>query len=205
MQGYQGSWVVIVRRHNLEAIIEFEDPHWITTNRTWGYPNNKTRQTSKNSMRPKFQSKQSVIINAPLKKVWEFSQDLSRIAEYHPRVNQVELISGKQFREAGASYKCHLSDGRNTCVEKDIEIVPMEKIVTILPSDTMGLTKLLPDYLVETTFKSLDDKTTLVEISQVYSSSKWKVWLLNFIIKRKVAMETLDTLNAAKRNIENER
>jgi len=155
-------------------------------------------------MRPKFQSKQSVIINAPLEKVWEFSQDLSRIAEYHPRVNKVDLISGKQFREAGVAYQCHLSDGKNTCIEKDIEIVPMEKIVTILPSDTMGLTKLLPDYVVETTFKKIDDKTTKVEISHFYSSSKWKVWLLNFIIKRKVARETMDTLNAAKKNIENE-
>ncbi len=155
-------------------------------------------------MRPKFQSKQSVIINAPLEKVWEFSQDLSRIAEYHPRVNKVDLISGKQFREAGVAYQCHLSDGKNTCIEKDIEIVPMEKIVTILPSDTMGLTKLLPDYVVETIFKKIDDKTTKVEISHFYSSSKWKVWLLNFIIKRKVARETMDTLNAAKKNIENE-
>lgn len=155
-------------------------------------------------MRPKFQSKQSVIINAPLEKVWEFSQDLSRIAEYHPRVNKVDLISGKPFRAAGVAYQCHLSDGKNTCIEKDIEIVPMEKIVTILPSDTMGLTKLLPDYVVETTFKKIDDKTTKVDISHFYSSSKWKVWLLNFIIKRKVARETMDTLNAAKKNIENE-
>ncbi|HEV8285592.1 MAG TPA: SRPBCC family protein [Chitinophagaceae bacterium] len=155
-------------------------------------------------MRPKFQSKQSVIINAPLEKVWEFSQDLSRIAEYHPRVDKVDLISGKQFREAGVSYQCHLSDGKNTCIEKDIEIIPMEKIVTVFTADTMGLTKLLPDYVVETTFKKIDDHTTKVEISHFYSSSKWKVWLLNFIIKRKVAGETIDTLNAAKKNIENE-
>ena len=155
-------------------------------------------------MRPKFQSKQSVIINAPIEKVWEFNQDLSRIAEYHPRVNKVDLISGKQFREAGVAYQCHLSDGKNTCIEKDIEIVPMEKIVTVFPSDTMGLTKLLPDYIVESTLKKIDDKSTKVEISHFYSSSKWKVWLLNFIIKRKVAWETMDTLSAMKKNIENE-
>ena len=111
-------------------------------------------------MRPKFQSKQSVIINAPIEKVWEFNQDLSRIAEYHPRVNKVDLISGKQFREVGVAYQCHLSDGKNTCIEKDIEIVPMEKIVTVFVSDTMGLTKLLPDYIVESTLKKIDDKTT---------------------------------------------
>ncbi len=155
-------------------------------------------------MRPKFQSRQSVTINAPLEKVWEFGQDLSRIAEYHPRVNKVDLISGKQFREAGAAYQCHLSDGKNTCIEKDIEIIPMEKIVTVFLSDTMGLTKLLPDYVVETALKKIDDQTTQIDIAHFYSSSKLKVWLLNFFIKRKVAKETQYTLNAVKKAIENE-
>ena len=155
-------------------------------------------------MRPTFQSRQSVTINAPLEKVWEFGQDLSRIAEYHPRVNKVDLISGKQFREAGVAYQCHLSDGKNTCIEKDIEIIPMEKIVTVFLSDTMGLTKLLPDYVVETALKKIGDQATQMEISHFYSSSKLKVWLLNFFIKGKVAKETQDTLNAIKKAIENE-
>jgi hypothetical protein len=159
--------------------------------------------TKENQIKPKFQSKQSVIINASLDKVWDFSQDLSKIGEYHPRVNKVDLISGKQFRGDGVAYQCHLSDGKNTCIEKDIEIVPKEKIVTVFRSDTMGLTKLLPDYVVETTFKKIDDYTTKVEISHYYSSSKLKVWLLNLIIKRKVARETMDTLNASKKSIEN--
>ena len=154
-------------------------------------------------MRPKFQSKQTVIINAPIEKVWEYNQDLSKIADYHPRVNKVDLISGRQFREAGVAYQCHLKDGKNTCIEKDIEIIPMEKIVTVFLSDTMGLTKLLPDYVVESTLKKNDDKTTKVEISHFYSSSKLKVWLLNFIIKPKIARETTDTLSAMKNKIEN--
>jgi len=154
-------------------------------------------------MRPKFQSKQSVIINAPIEKVWEYNQDLLKIADYHPRVNKVDLISGRQFREVGVAYQCHLKDGKNTCIEKDIEIIPMEKIVTVFSSDTMGLTKLLPDYIVESTVKKNDDKTTKVEISHFYSSSKFKVWLLNFIIKPKIARETTVTLNAMKNKIEN--
>ena len=153
-------------------------------------------------MRPKFQSKQSVIINAPIEKVWEYNQYLSKIADYHPRVNKVDLISGKQFREVGVAYQCHLKDGKNTCIEKDIEIIPMEKIVTIFPSDTIGLTKLLPDYVVESALKKIDDKTTKVEISHFYSSSKLKVWLLNFIIKPKIVRETTNTLNAMKNKIE---
>ncbi len=153
-------------------------------------------------MRPKFQSRQEVIINAPVEKVWEFNMDLSKIAEYHPRVNQVDLISGKQFREAGVSYQCHLNDGKNTCVETDIEIVPMQKLVTVFPQDTMGLTKLLPDYVVESTLSKVGDNATKVEMSHYYSSSKLLVRLLNFYIKRKLARETQDTLNAMKKCIE---
>ncbi len=153
-------------------------------------------------MRANFQSKQTVIINAPIEKVWEYNQDLSKIADYHPRVNKVDLISDKQFREVGISYRCHLTDGKNTCVEKDIEIIPMEKIVTVFTSDTMGLTKLLPDYVVESTLNKINDTTTQVEISHFYSSLKLKVRLLNFIIKPKIARETTDTLNAMKTKIE---
>lgn len=80
----------------------------------------------------------------------------------------------------------------------------MEKIVTIFTSDTMGLTKLLPDYLVETSFKKIDNNQTEVMISHFYSSSKLKVWLLNLIIKRKISRETAAMLNAAKKRIENE-
>ena len=152
--------------------------------------------------RPKFQSKQSVIINAPLEKVWEYNQDLSKIADYHPRVDKVDLISGRQFREVGVAYQCHLKDGKNTCIEKDIEIIPMQKIVTVFLSDTMGLTKLLPDYIVESTLEEISNMTTKVEISHFYSSSKFKVWLLNLIIKPKIARETTDTLAAMKYKIE---
>ena len=155
-------------------------------------------------MRPKLQSSQFIIINSPLEKVWEFTKDLSRIPDYHPRVNRVTFLSGKRFREVDSSYQCHLSDGKNSCVEKDIEIIPMEKIVTIFPSDTMGMTKLLPDYIVETTFTKIDCQATKIGISHYYSSSKWNVRILNFFIKRKVMRETIDTLKAAKQNIENE-
>ena len=155
-------------------------------------------------MKPKFQSKQQVIINAPLEKVWELNMDLSRIAEYHPRVNKVDLLSGKQLRETGVSYQCHLTDGKNTCVEKDIEIVPLQKLVIFFPQDTMGLSKLLPDYVVESTLSKTGDNDTKVEMSHFYSDSNLKVRLLNFLIERKLARETQDTLNAMKKWIESD-
>jgi hypothetical protein len=64
--------------------------------------------------------------------------DLTKIPEFHPRVVKVDLLSGKPVREAGASYQCHLSGGKHTCIEKDIEIIPLQKIFTVLPEDTFG-------------------------------------------------------------------
>ena len=153
-------------------------------------------------MRPPFRSKQTVIIDVPVEAVWSFCMDLTRIPEFHPRVSKVELIDGKAFREAGVSYQCHLSGGKHTCIEKDVEIVPLEKIVTVLPYDTFGISKILSDYTVETTFHKLGDASTKVEICHYYSTTSLKAKLINLIAKRKIARDTQATLNAAKAVIE---
>ena len=97
---------------------------------------------------------------------------------------------------------CYLKDGKNTCVEKDIEVVPMERIVTALPEDTMGITKMLPDYLVETRLMPLAENETKVEFSHYYSTKSLKAKLFNIIAKRKIARDSQNTLDAIKRTIE---
>jgi len=151
---------------------------------------------------PPFRSKQEVVINAPLEAVWAFTMDLTKIPEFHPRVDKVDLLSGKSVREPGVSYQCHLAGGKHTCVEKDIEIIPLEKIVTILPEDTMGISRILTDYTVETTFQRLGEQSTKVEISHYYSTTSLKAKLLNLVAKGKMARETQAMLNAAKCVIE---
>ena len=153
-------------------------------------------------VRPPFRSKQEVVINSPLEAVWAFNMDLRRISEFHPRVWKVDLISGKASREAGVAYQCHLIGGKHTCVEKDIEIVPMERIVTILPEDSFGISKILSDYTVETRLQRLGDFATEVEISHFYSTKTLKAWLLNLIARRKIARDTQAMLNAMKAAVE---
>ena len=151
---------------------------------------------------PPFQSRQEVVIRAPLQVVWEFNQDLTSIAVYHPRVKRVDLISGKNQRGNGVAYRCYLKDGKNTCVEKDLEVVPMERIVTALPEDTMGITKILPDYLVETKLTPLSEHETKVEFSHYYSTKSLKAKLFTLIAQRKIARDAQNTLDAMKRIIE---
>src|SRR5512146_747113 len=100
-------------------------------------------------MPPPFHSKQFVTIRAPLEAVWAYTMDLTNIPEFHPRVSKVDLLDGSATRGAGVSYRCHLSSGKPHplaksarrvgheawCVEKDVEIVSLEKIVTALPDD----------------------------------------------------------------------
>jgi hypothetical protein len=128
--------------------------------------------------------------------------DLTKIPEFHPRVVKVDLLSGKTLREPGASYQCHLLGGKHTCIEKDIEIIPLQKIVTVLPWDTFGISKILSDYRVEATFQSLCHRSTRVEISHYYSTTTLKAKLLNLIAKDKIAREAQATLNACKATIE---
>ena len=151
---------------------------------------------------PPFQSRQEVVIHAPLQTVWEFNQDLTNIAMYHPRVKQVDLISGERQRGPGVAYKCHLKDVKNSCVEKDIEVVKMERIVTALPEDTMGITKLLPDYLIEARLTPLAPNKTKVEFNHYYSTKSLKTKLFNVIAKRKIAQDAQCTLDSMKSVIE---
>lgn len=153
-------------------------------------------------MRPPFQSKQAVTISAPLEVVWDFNMDLTKIPGFHPRVFKVDFISGKTKREAGVSYQCYLAGGKHTCIEKDIEIIPFEKIVTVLPEDTFGIGKILSDYTVETIFERIGSASTRMEISHYYSTTSLKAKLLNLVARSKIARETQATLDAIKAAIE---
>jgi uncharacterized membrane protein len=178
---------------------------WYTSkveDRSSGLPEEARLIDQETRLPPPFRSKQAVTINAPLEVVWSFSMDLTKIPEFHPRVFKVDLLAGNSIREPGVSYQCHLSGGKHTCIEKDIEIIPMQKIVTVLPEDTFGISKILNDYRVETTFQKLGELSTKVEISHYYSTSTVKAKLLNLIAKGKIAPETQATLNAAKAVIE---
>ncbi len=153
-------------------------------------------------MSKKFQLKQSITINAPLETVWEFNQDLSKIPEFHPRVNKVDLVTGDQYRKEGATYRCYIKNGKHNCTERDTEIIPKSKIVTSLPEDTLGLSKILKDYIVETHFKKIDEKTTLMEFYHFYFTPGLFRSLLNLYVKSKINSESLETLRAIKETIE---
>lgn len=81
----------------------------------------------------------------------------------------------------------------------------MEKIVTVLPEDSFGVSRILTDYTVESILRKLDPASTKIEISHYYSTKTLKAKLLNLIAKRRIARETQNMLNAMKAAIEKSR
>jgi hypothetical protein len=63
--------------------------------------------------------------------------------------------STNQVRHINAIFRV----GKHTCIEKDIEIIPLQKTVTVLPKGT-GISKILSDYTVETTFEMVGRRST---------------------------------------------
>ena len=149
-----------------------------------------------------FRGRQEVTIAAPLEEVWTYGMDLSKIPEYNPRVTKVELDGGDSQRAAGVSYQCHLVGGRHRCTEEDVEIVPMARIVTRLPFDTLGISALLRDYTVETSLRALDARTTQVAMSHFYATPTLRSRLFDWIARDTIARNTLATLRTLKARIE---
>ena len=74
------------------------------------------------------QWKVEIHINAPVAKVWDAIEDLTRIPQYHPDVRSVEYLSGQTKRAPGVTYKCVVPEGRKGwCVERVVENIPNRK------------------------------------------------------------------------------
>ncbi len=155
-------------------------------------------------MNKKLQSQASVIIKAPLQKVWDYGMDISKIPEFHPRVTKVDLLSGKTIKEEGISYQCNITQGKKkgTCIEKVIKVVPMEKFTTAIGEDSWGISRLFENYTVDTVFERISGNETKVSILHYYETNKLKAKLINFLARRKIKKQTLDTLNGVKAKLE---
>src|SRR5699024_2478622 len=126
----------------------------------------------------------------------------TNIPAYHPRVDKVDLISDQKSRGADVAYRCNLNDGKDTCIEKDVKVVPMQKIVTDLPEYTMGFNDKIDNYVIVTSFTSLNEYSTKMEFCHYYSTKTLKKRLLNLIAKWKIARQSQNTLSEIKKAVE---
>lgn len=138
-------------------------------------------------MKGKFQSTVRIKIEASTAKVWGIVDDISLIPRYHPEVGKVDLISGQSKRALGVKYQCSILEGRKgTCIEEVIEYVPNKKISTAMPQDSWGLTKVLADFIVDTTVETLDDNSCFLQFDAYYNPiGVWNT-ILNVLVLRRV-------------------
>ena len=149
-----------------------------------------------------FRGEQTVTIRAPRAQIWRYAMDLAKVPEYNPRVARVESASGDGQRAAGVKYRCHLVGGAHHCTEEDVEIVPMERLVTRMVDDTLGLTARLKDYTVQASLTELDARTTKVTISHFYATPTLGARVLDWIARDTIARNTEATLLMLKAQIE---
>ena len=149
-----------------------------------------------------FRGAQTVTIRAPRAQIWRYAMDVAKVPDYNPRVGRVESGSGDGQRAAGVRYRCHLVGGAHHCIEEDVEIVPMERLVTRMVDDTLGLTARLKDYTVETTLADLDARTTKVTMSHFYATPTVGSCVVDWMARDTIARNTEATLRLLKAQIE---
>ena len=129
-----------------------------------------------------------LVVNAPLKRVWEVVDDVTLIPRYHPEVGTVDLIAGQARRAVGTKYQCNILEGRRagSCVEEVLAYEPERMVVTGMVSDTWGIDNMLADFRVESTVSRRTETSTILRFEAFYKPVGLKFRVLNALFLRRV-------------------
>ena len=157
-------------------------------------------------IRERLRSEQEVDIEAPLEAVWGYAMDISKIPEFHPRVDSVDLISGTDRRAEGVEYRCNIHRGRGagSCVERVVEVAPYKSVATTIPSDTWGLSRLFKAYLVDSLLAPIDETHTRLTIRQYFATPTLKSKLVALVATPRINRQTAEMLRGLKQGVERE-
>jgi uncharacterized protein YndB with AHSA1/START domain len=156
-------------------------------------------------MSQKAQWTAEIVVDAPLEKVWEVAEDITRIPEYHPEVGKVDLIAGQAKRSLGTRYQCNILKGRRpgSCVEEVVAYEPERRLVTRMVSDTWGIDTMLANFTVETTVSPRSATSTILKFEAFYEPVGLKYRLLNALfLRRAIRRRSLAVMNGIKRFVE---
>jgi uncharacterized protein YndB with AHSA1/START domain len=143
-----------------------------------------------------------IVVDAPLKRVWEVAQDTTLIPRYHPEVEKVDLIAGQAKRSLGTRYRCNILEGRRagSCVEEVVAYEPERMLTTRMVSDTWGIDRMLTDFRVEATVSPRTETSTTLKFQAFYEPVGLKNRLLNTLVLRRVFRKrSLAVMNGIKR------
>lgn len=152
-------------------------------------------------MKGRFQWDATIRIAASPSRVWEIIDDISLIPSYHPEVQKVDLLSGEKKRRKGAKYKCHILTGRKgSCIEEVVELVPDKRMSTAMGEDSWGLSRMLADFIVDTTVIPVYGNTTELRFEAYYNPVGIGNWLLNALfLRRSMRKRTMKVMEGIRR------
>jgi hypothetical protein len=156
-------------------------------------------------MNRKAQWTAEIVVDAPLKRVWELANDITLIPQYHPEVDKVDLIAGQAKRSLGARYQCNILEGRRagSCVEEVIAYEPERMVATAMVSDTWGIDRMLRDFRVVSTVSRHTETSTILKFQAFYEPVGLKNRLLNALfLRRALRRRSLAVMNGIKRVVE---
>ena len=143
-----------------------------------------------------------IVVDSPLKRVWEVAQDITLIPQYHPEVDKVDLIAGQAKRSVGTKYRCNILEGRRagSCVEEVVACEPERILTTRMVSDTWGLDRMLTDFRVEATVSPRTETSTALKFQAFYKPVGLKNRVLNALVLRGAfRRRSLAVMNGIKR------
>jgi hypothetical protein len=153
-------------------------------------------------MNQKAQWTVEIVVDAPLKRVWEVALDITLIPQYHSEVDKVDLIAGQTKRSLGTKYQCNILEGRRagSCVEEVVAYEPERMLATRMVSDTWGIDRMLPDFRVEATVSRRTETSTILKFQAFYQPVSLKNRVLNaLVLRRAIRRRSLAVMNGIKR------
>ena len=156
-------------------------------------------------MNQKAQWTVEIVVDAPLKRVWEVANDITLIPQYHPEVDKVDLIAGQAKRSLGTKYQCNILEGRRagSCVEEVVAYEHERMVATEMVSDTWGIDRMLSDFRVVSTVSRHTETSTILKFQAFYKPVGLKNRLLNALfLRRALRRRSLAVMNGIKRIVE---
>ena len=131
----------------------------------------------------KLQARNEAVFNASISTIWDVITDITVLHKINPGV--VEATG--QMDKQGATRTCQINNkGRKgTVIEKLIELVPENKTVWTIESDTMGMSKMLKDTRFVFNLEKLDENRTRVVNETYYQPANWVAKIMNVLMMKK--------------------
>jgi carbon monoxide dehydrogenase subunit G len=138
------------------------------------------------------QVRNETVINAPISKIWNIITDINML----PKVNPGVVSATGRMDKLGETRTCEIDNkGRKgTMTEKLIELIPEQKTVWTIESDTMGMGKMLSGTKFCFSLEKIDNYKTKVVNETYYDPANLFAKIMNGIMMKKMISKAQTTI-----------